>query len=90
METLLNKLRADFEVVVAERRATGDWTAQDVVDANAAIKKAIATNDQSTLGLWARWLADVAAGIVFMKLVVVPADTRIRAAIADARGGVSK
>lgn len=81
MQLMLNKMRADFELVAKARRESGEWSEEDVKEFNAAIKQAKDANDHTNLALWARWLADLAAGVVFFNLVVRAAEAGMRAKV---------
>lgn len=83
MELMLNKMRADFELVAKARRESGEWSEADVKEFNVAIKQCRDNKDTTNLALWARWLADLSAGIVFFNLVVRGAEAGMRAKAAE-------
>lgn len=89
MELMLNKMRADFEMVAKARRESGEWSEADVKEFNGAIKQVLDSGDTAALALWARWLADLSAGVVFYNLVVKGAEAGMRAKAAEqkARAG---
>jgi hypothetical protein len=61
MKDIIAKMRADWPVVVADRRACGDWSDADTDEIATSIAAAIKANDENTIALWARWLADLSA-----------------------------
>lgn len=85
MEQMIGKMRADFGVVAEARKAAGEWSDSDVRDFGAAIKAAIDAGDSTVLALWARWLADLSAGVVFFSLVVRGSEAAMRARVAADR-----
>ena len=88
MERIIDKMRADWPVVEEDRIECGDWTAEDAAEVGAAIKAAIAAGDATTITLWARWLADLAA--IALGLRVSHASKRIlEEARAARQGGAS-
>lgn len=87
MEMIVDKMRSDFELVAQARKEAGEWTEADIREFNAAIKDCIKRNDTTALALWARWLADLSASVVFFNLVVKGTETAMRAAAAKSREG---
>ena len=87
MELIIKKMRADFEVVANANRESGEWSADDVREFNAAIKAAIDGKDTMAIALWARWLAELATGVVFFNMVVRTAEAGMRAKAAQAKAG---
>lgn len=83
MKALIDKMRADFTVVAADRKAEGEWSDDDIADIGAAIKAAIAANNTETIVLWARWLADLAAPTVALKAIIASVGSSMRKAAAD-------
>ena len=83
MKALLDKMRVDFRVVADDRKASGDWSDQDIADIGAAIKAATEGGDRDTVVCWARWLADRAAATVAFKAIVAVTGARMRTAAAD-------
>lgn len=87
MELMLKKMRADFDVVARARKESGEWSDADIAEFSAAIKGRVDAKDHTGLALWARWLADLAAGVVFFNLVVRGAEAGMRAKAAEAKAG---
>lgn len=61
MDLVIAKMRADFALVAAARRKSGDWSAEDERDAGLAIRAAIEDGDAETIACWSRWLAGLSA-----------------------------
>lgn len=87
MELMLKKMRADFDMVALARKESGEWSDADIAEFSAAIKRCVEDKNHTALALWARWLADLAAGVVFFSLVVRGSEVGMRAAAAQARAG---
>lgn len=87
MELIVKKMRADFEVVANARREAGEWSAEDVKEFNAAIRSAIEGKDIMAIALWARWLAELATGVVFFNMVIRTAEAGMRAKVAQTKAG---
>lgn len=87
MSDLLNKLRADFELVARHCTESGEWTKEDQAEFGAAIKAAVERKDDAILILWARDMAIRAAHVLYQTMVIrgVEATMRARAAEEHAR-----
>lgn len=83
MQTIIAKMRADWIVVEADRRACGDWQDADVTEFAASIRKAVESKDADQITLWARWLADLASIALGLKLSGIT--QRMRAQVAKQR-----
>lgn len=60
MKLMIDKMRADFALVIAARRAAGLWAAGDEAQAGREIARLVeAKSDEGLLG-WSRWLARLA------------------------------
>jgi hypothetical protein len=79
MKMIIEKMRADWNLVVADRRACGDWSDADEAEIGAAVAADVKAGDPDTIVLWARWLADLAALAVGLKAAGHGANERIRA-----------
>lgn len=87
MELMLKKMRADFDVVARARKESGEWSDADIAEFSAVIKLCVQNKDHTGLSLWARWLADLAAGVVFFSLVVRGTEAGMRAMASEAKVG---
>lgn len=80
MDALIAKMRADWVVVAAARRESGDWTEQDEQEIGEAIKAAVAAKDRNVLACWSRWLADLSAWVTAWNLICRGSEKRMREA----------
>lgn len=80
MQTIITKMRADWVVVEADRRACGDWQDSDVAEFAAAVRQAVESKNPDQITLWARWLADLASIALGLKLSGVTQRMRTQAA----------
>ena len=88
IERIIDKMRADWPVVEEDRITSGQWSQADADEVGAAIKAAIDANDTTTILLWARWMADLSA--IALGLRVSHASKRIlEEARAARQGGAS-
>lgn len=85
MDALIAKMRADWVVVAAARRETGDWTQQDEQEIGEAIKAAVAAKDRNVLACWSRWLADLSAWVTAWNLVCRGSESSMKAAAREQR-----
>ena len=85
MKTVIAKMRTDFDMVAKQKLQDGSWDQQTVSEAGQMIKQLIEAEDHTGMMLWARWLADISAAIVFHDLVVKHAEAAIRLEIAGKR-----
>lgn len=85
MDQMIKKMRADFELVGKARCEAGEWTAEDFAEFGRAIKTAIDSRNIDSMALWARWLADLSAGVVFFNMVIRGAEAGMRAKTAEMR-----
>lgn len=69
MQQIIAKMRADWSVVAQDRRAAGEWTEADEIEIGNEIKAAIAQRDPDLLCCWARYLADLSALAVGLKVI---------------------
>jgi len=69
MQQIIAKMRADWAVVAQDRRAVGEWTEADEVEIGAEVKAAIAKKDPDLICCWARYLADLSALAVGLKVI---------------------
>ena len=83
LEHVIATMRANWVVVEQDRIDCGDWTQADADEVGAEIKAAIQAGDEAVIGLWARWLADLAA--IALGLRVGQASRRIAAEVRAAR-----
>lgn len=83
MNTLINKMRADFDLLAEHRLSTGEWSEQDKHEIGLAIKAAIDSDEKPVIAMWGRWLADLAAWITAWRLVCAPIDELIRLRVAQ-------
>lgn len=60
MKLMIDKMRADFALVIAGRRTAGIWVEGDEADAGRAIAKLVSDRDEEGLLMWSRWLARLA------------------------------
>lgn len=79
MSDLLNKLRADFELVSKRCIESGEWSKADADEFGAAIKAAVDRKDDAILVLWARDIAIRANAVVYHDMVVRGIEATIRA-----------
>lgn len=79
MQALIAKMRADWPVVAEDRRQCGDWTEADESEIGSAIAQAISKNDPDLIALWARWLADLSAISLGLKVIAVSKKMRDQA-----------
>ena len=56
-DAVIAKMRADWSVVSASRKGSGDWSDADEADIAAAIREAIKAKDRTVIACWSRWLA---------------------------------
>jgi len=82
MELTIAKMRADFTLVAAACKESGEWTEADISEFGSAIKAAVARKDEACIVLWARDMAIRANDCLYRQLVVrgVEASMRARAA----------
>lgn len=87
MTDLLNKLRADFELVSKHLIESGEWSRDDAAEFGAAIKGAVDRKDDEIVILWARDMSIRANAVLYHALVIrgVEASMRARAAAEAAR-----
>lgn len=85
MDQMIKKMRADFELVGKARCESGEWSTDDFAEFGRAIKAAIDGRNVDAMALWARWLADLSAGVVFFNMVVRSAEAGMRAKAAEQR-----
>lgn len=78
MDSIIKKMRADWVVVAEERRACGEWSAEDEAQIGEAVKAAIAAGKPDLIACWSRWLADLAASTVALKAIALNIDARMR------------
>lgn len=78
-DLILKKMRADFDMVARARKTDGEWSDDDIKEFSAAIRTATESNDATAVALWARWLSDLATGVVYFTMVVRAAETAMRA-----------
>jgi len=69
MQLILAKMRADWPVVAADRRQAGEWTEADELEIGNEVKAAIATKDPDIICCWARYLADLSAIALGLKVI---------------------
>ena len=69
MQQIIAKMRADWSVVAQDRREAGEWSEADETDIGNEIKAAIAKQDPDLLCCWARYLADLSALAVGLKVI---------------------
>lgn len=79
MELIIAKMRADWPVVAADRRSCGDWTEQDEKEIGAAVAAVVAKKDADSICMWARWLADLSAIAMGLKVASVTKKMRDQA-----------
>lgn len=89
MDAVIGKMRADFVLVAASRRESGEWTEADEKEIGAAIKAAIDKKDQAMLACWSRWLADLSAWVTAWTLVCRGSERRMREAAKATSNAVS-
>ncbi len=89
MDALIAKMRADWVVVAAARRESGDWTEQDEQEIGEAIKRAVAAKDRNVLACWSRWLADLSAWVTAWNLVCRGSEACMKAAAREQRANPS-
>lgn len=78
MDTMIKKMRCDWMVVAEDRKACGEWTADDEKAIGDAVKSAIEGGKPGPITLWARWLADLAATTIALKAIAIGIDLRMR------------
>lgn len=86
MSDLLNKLRADFELVSKHCIESGEWSKEDAAEFGAAIKATVERKDDATLVLWARDMAVRANAVLYHTLVVRGVEVTMRARAAAEAG----
>lgn len=69
MKTIIAKMRADWSVVAADRRAAGEWSEKDEVEIGDEIKAAIARGEPDEICRWGRYLADLSALALGLKVI---------------------
>jgi len=87
MELTIAKMRADFGVVAAACKASGEWTEADIGEFGAAIKAAVARKDDACIILWARDMAIRANAVLYHQLVVRGVEASMRARAAAEKAG---
>lgn len=80
MQTIIAKMRADWVVVEADRRACGDWQDADVAEFAASVRQAVESKNPDQITLWARWLADLSSVALGLKLSGITQRMRAEAA----------
>ena len=69
MKSIVAKMRADWPVIAENRRESGEWTEEDEKEIGLAVKEAIASNDPDLICRWARYLADLSALAIGLRVV---------------------
>lgn len=72
MKTIIAKMRADWPVVARDRRDCGEWTEADEAEIGAEVAKAIASGDERLICCWARYLADLSALEIGLRVIIKP------------------
>lgn len=83
MDAVIAKMRADWSVVAAARKGSGDWTDADEAEMAAAIRAAIDAKDRNVIACWSRWLADLAAWVTAWNLICRGSEAAMKAAARD-------
>lgn len=84
-EKMIDKLRADFQLVAEHRVKGGDWSEADAKEFGACIKECIERKDVVAVSAWAMWISDLAHSITTFTIVVRNAEIRIRDAALEAK-----
>ena len=69
MQQIIAKMRADWAVVAQDRREGGEWSAADEAEIGNEIKAAIAGKNPDLICCWGRYLADLSALAVGLKVI---------------------
>lgn len=69
MQQIIAKMRADWSVVAQDRRDAGEWSAEDEAEIGNEIKAAIASKDADRICCWGRYLADLSALALGLKVI---------------------
>lgn len=69
MQQIIAKMRADWPVIAEDRRAAGEWSEADEVEIGNEIKAVIAKKDPDLICRWARYLADLSAIALGLKVI---------------------
>ena len=69
MQQIIAKMRADWVIVAKDRREAGEWTEADEVEIGGEVKTAIAQKDPDLICCWARYLADLSAIALGLKVI---------------------
>jgi len=90
MNEIITKMRVDWTIVAQDRRACGEWTETDEAEIGEAVKAAVTAGQQEQIILWARWLGDLSASTIALKVIILGIDTRIRDAARKHREATAK
>jgi hypothetical protein len=69
MQQIIAKMRADWTVVAQDRREAGEWSAEDETEIGEEIKAVIASKNADSICCWARYLADLSAIALGLKVI---------------------
>ncbi len=83
MSAVIEKMRADWRVVAEDKRQRGEWSEADEKEVGDLVKAAVASNDESLVTCWARWLGELAGAILLLRLVARGTDANIKRALAE-------
>ena len=80
MQQIIAKMRADWAVVAKDRREAGEWSAEDETEIGNEIKAAISSKDGDRICWWGRYLADLSALAIGLKVIAKrPSKTETKA-----------
>lgn len=85
MDAVIAKMRADWSVVAAARKGSGEWTDSDEADIAAAIRSAIEAKDRTVIACWSRWLSDLAAWVTAWNLICRGSEAAMKCAARENR-----
>lgn len=85
MDAVIEKMRADWAVVSASRKASGDWSETESLEIAEAIRSAIEGKDRNMISCWSRWLADLAAWVTAWNLICRGSEADMKRKAKEAR-----
>lgn len=84
-QAVIDKMRADWRLVAEDKRSRNEWSEADEKEIGDLVKQAVSGGNEDVLMCWARWLSDLAAAVLLLRLVSNGINGHIRAAIAESK-----